>query len=222
LPHVSASRISLVSSSGRQEEYLSSSTIPSLFSIGYCAAPRSVSLLASGLSRLDRTIPVCRCLAAHSLRGGYHAHVHEQREKSVFAAYKISSGSGPEERDGRKGKAQMMLFSDEHGRLYLIFVDVNRKTTWVPLPSSTPFRRGTVVTVENAEKGDIAPSELNRRSQTQRNGGRSGPPTPGTSNDEVTEGQKAGRVGTPRHERTLLKGVSACGQTLSPSCAGSG
>ncbi len=116
----------------------------------------------------------------------------------------------------------MMLFSDENGRLYLIFVDVNRKAAWVPLPSSTPFRRGTGVMAEKAEEGGIPPSELKIRSQTQRNGFRQGPPMPETSAEEMVEDQPARRVGTPRRERNSLKGVSACGQTLSPSCAGGG
>jgi hypothetical protein len=47
----------------------------------------------------------------------------------------------------------MMLFSDEIGRLYLIFVDTNKKQTWVPLPSSRLTRHLASVPVESAPSG---------------------------------------------------------------------
>lgn len=156
-------------------------------------------------------------MAARSLRGGCDAQC-EQREKDAFAL----SCPDPEQQGDEKGKAQMMLFSDESGRLYLIFVDVNRKATWVPLSSSFPGRRGTLATAEKAEERDTSLSELKTASQTRENGFRREPLTPGTSADDVAEDQRARRVETSLLERISLKGVSACGQTLSPSYPGSG
>jgi hypothetical protein len=62
--------------------------------------------------------------------------VREQRGKDTFTA----PCSGQEEKGNWKGKLQMMLFSDDLGRLYLISVDTNKKQTWVPLPFSRPTK----------------------------------------------------------------------------------
>jgi hypothetical protein len=59
----------------------------------------------------------------------------------------------------------MMLFSDDTGRLYVIFVDTNKKQTWVPLPSSRPTRHLINTTTELAS-GMVPPTSALMSSQT--------------------------------------------------------
>lgn len=62
----------------------------------------------------------------------------------------------------------MLLFLDDTGRLYAIFVDTNKKQTWVPLPSSRLTMRLAGVPMESAPSDKPGASMMEIQGTEQR------------------------------------------------------